>query len=156
MIKKVMMATTIIVMMVIVLVTPRYIGTSTEVGALPQLLVDHTDNHTKIYVSAIGDYRYPNITLKLTLEGQIGTNLTVQDNQTYFLGYNIPDSTALTFHLNVTLYIKEVQYGYNCTVVIEQVPDSTWKESIRVIEKSGNEVKMDWDQPYRRFLEVLR
>lgn len=147
MIRKVLMAATIVVLVLLIIITPRLIGKEKEVSSIPKIVVDYVNNNTTVYVhSAIGDYRYSNITIFAENES-VGWNNITTDNETYSLTLKIPALVVIGFYLNVTAYDGETGYEYNCTVLI-----NTEEDKIEIYEEKTYNV----NPPFIKLMREMR
>ena len=122
-----MMAAVVVVMVLAILITPQFIGVP-ELSSLPQLIIDHVNNQTKIYVKpSFGHHRYSIITINAKSLNN-NWNDTITENNTHLMHYTIDDSNTELFMLNITV-VNEIGedgscefYDYNCTVEVGSMP----------------------------------
>ena len=157
MLKKIFMVSVIIVLVLLIIITPRFIGRDQGIAAVPELLVDHVENQTKVYVKGIGDYRYPNITIQIIYPGPSGpVELLQRDTFTYFSNVSISDNLTKEFDLNVSLYVGKLEYQYNCSISIVMDDIDPSKTMMEIREKDGDLVTRREDQVYKKLLERVR
>jgi hypothetical protein len=88
------------------------------VSSIPSILVDYNLNETEIYVKGLNDFRYTNITLRISGENQ---SLERSKEKAYFLFYN---TSLANFTINVTVWNKNKQYSFNGTVQVAPPNDA--------------------------------
>ena len=118
MIKKIAMVATIIVLTFLIMITPTFISKQTPIGAAPRVLLDNMKYSILVDVaSVVEDYRYWNISLKITGLDNLSYHASRMEEQTYDLHFTVPKNDTSMFALNVTLFDKNrLGYDYNVTV----------------------------------------
>ena len=119
---------------------------SSHVGTIPKITVDYIDDTTKVYVRALDDHRYTNISLRV-FKGNMTYKYT-SDNNTYMQDV---DTKEKTFTLNVTVYDKKKSYTWegNFTVHPQMDPElvflvTTVNEKGMLKEKKVKESNLPW------------
>jgi len=118
MIKKIAMVATMIVLTFLIMITPTFISKQTPIGAAPRVLIDNLRYSIFVDVaSVVEDYRYWNISLKITGLDNLSYKRNALEEQTYDLHLTVTKNDTRIFALNVTLFDKNrMGYDYNATV----------------------------------------
>jgi hypothetical protein len=131
---------------------------ASPISAYPKIKVDFVDNVTKIYVEAISDLRYSNITIR-AFHGNV-TYESVAENNTYSLHLTIKQRE---FTLNVTATdtnknkIKKYAFEGDFTVQPVSEPDIIMRVSIDNPEGSPKVYKLqESDLPWSRIGERFK
>jgi len=87
------------------------------VSSIPSILIDHTINEagvneTEIYVHGLNDFRYTNMTVRITGENQTFERFR---EQAYFIYYNL---SMANFTINVTVWNRNKEYSFNGSVQV--------------------------------------
>jgi len=90
------------------------------VASIPSILIDYNNNETEIYIHGMNDYRYTNISMRVTV-GNESHERSRED--TYFMFYN---STAENFTVNITVWNKNRGYSFNASFQVAH-PDEAPK-----------------------------
>lgn len=122
------------------------------VSSIPSILIDYNLNETEIYVKGLNDFRYTNMTVRVSGENQ---TLERFKEKAYFIFVN---TTLYNFTINVTVWNKKKEYTFNGSVQIAP-PD----EAPRVL--TLNEEKRDklttytlntGNLPWKKLMERVR
>lgn len=156
--RKIMMAAVVVVMVLAILITPQFIGVP-ELSSLPQLILDHVNNQTKIYVKpSFGHHRYSVITINVKDIEDLNRswNYTITENNTYLMHCTIDDSNTRHFMLNITV-VDEIGedgscefYDYNCTI---EVSDEPLFDILKEGKEEPIEIMGEENLPYIAILE---
>ena len=127
------------------------------VSSIPSLLIDHTINEagvneTEIYVHGLNDFRYTNMTVRITGENQTFERLR---EQAYFIYYNL---SMANFTINVTVWNKNKEYTFNGSVQVAP-PDEAPKVLTLYEEKKDriNTYTLNiGNLPWKRLMERVK
>ena len=127
------------------------------VSSIPSLLIDHTinetgGNETEIYIKGLNDFRYTNMTVRLTGENQSFERIR---QNAYFIYYN----TSMTnFTINVTVWNKNKEYTFNGSVQVASPEEAP--ALLTLYEEKKDRINTytlhTGNLPWRRLMERVR
>jgi hypothetical protein len=121
------------------------------VASVPSILIDHKESETEIYVHGMNDFRYTNISLRVTIGNE---TFERSREDTYFMYFNSSEN----FTVNITVLNKNKKYSFNASVVVaapEEVP-----KILTIYEEKNDKIytyTLNNDNlPWKRLLERTR
>jgi len=126
--------------------------TKSPVSSIPSLLIDYNLNETEIFIEGLDDFRYTNMTVRITGENQTFERFR---EQAYFIYYNL---SMANFTINVTVWNKNKQYTFNGSVQVA-LPDEAPKVLTLYEEKKDriNTYTLNTGNlPWKRLMERVK
>jgi hypothetical protein len=125
------------------------ITTESPISSIPSLLIDYHEDETEIFVHGLNDFRYTNITLRVTADN------TTQERfreDAYFIYYN---TTDLNFTLNITVWNKNKQYSFNGSIQVANDTESTKVLTLYEVTKTriNDYMLTETGLPWKKFME---
>ena len=128
--------------------------TESPISSIPSLLIDYHqnenhENETEIYIHALNDFRFTNITLRVTNET---TTEERSREDAYFMYYN---TTDVNFTLNITVWNKNKQYCFNGSVQVADPAEAPKVLTLYEVTKThvNDYVLTETSLPWKKFME---
>jgi len=122
------------------------------VSSIPSMLVDYNLNETEIYVKGFNDFRYTNMTVRVSGQNQSFERFK---EHAYFIFY---DTSLSNFTINITVWNKNKQYTFNGSVQVAHPDDEpmimTLYEEKR--DRINTYTLNTGNLPWRRLMERVR
>jgi len=105
---------------------------NSPIGTIPKITVDYVDDMTKVYVRALDDHRYTNISMRV-FKGNV-TYKSTSDNNTYMQEL---DTEKKDFTLNITIYDKKKAYTWEGNFTVHPQKDPELVFLVTIINNKG-------------------
>ena len=129
-------------------------GSNPSYSVLPKILLDYDfeTDETKIWVnSALGDFRYENITIEISNNNQ---KQVIIENNTYSVSTFIKHKV---FNLNIIVISEDKKFGFNCKIDVDLSKDLIIITIYDETTGKGTEEDIQKDNlPFKKILEELK
>ena len=88
------------------------------ISSIPAVLIDYANNETEIFVHGLGDFRYTNLTIRISNEKEKDNESRVQERSKESSLFIFHSTRWDNFTLNISVVNKNKQYAFNCTLQI--------------------------------------
>jgi hypothetical protein len=121
------------------------------ISTIPSILIDIELNETAIYIHGLNDFRYTNMTVRITHEN---TTFEKVKYDAYFIDYN---SSEANFTMNVTVWNRNKEYAFNGS--IQRAPDEAAPRLLTLYEEKKDRINMyvlnAGNLPWKKLMERI-
>ena len=128
--------------------------TESPISSIPSLLIDHHEDKTEIFVHGLNDFRYTNITLRVTAEN-FTQERTREDAFFIYFSTSVFNFTLNNFTLNITVWNKNKQYSFNGSIQVADHAEAPKVLTIYEVTKNrtNDYILTDTGLPWKKFME---
>jgi hypothetical protein len=122
------------------------------VSSIPSMLVDYNLNETEIFIKGLNDFRYTNISVRISGENQ---SFERTRERAYFIFYN---TSLANFTVNVTVWNRNKEYTFNGSVQV--APPDEAPKVLTLYEEKRDRINTytlnGGNLPWKRLMERVR